>query len=132
MIGKAIYARLAGASPVTALVGTRIFPMVSQTPSQPPYVVYSTVGGTTWNSMSGQTGLAQSRVQVDAYATTYASAQAIAAAVRDALDGFRGMAGGVRVGGISRQATPLEFYEADVDPRLFRVSQDYIVTHDEA
>jgi len=132
MIGQSVYSLLSGASAVTDIVGTRIFPLVSQAPSHPPYVVYSVVGGEAWNSMGGQSGLAQSRVQIDAYAVTYAGAQALAASVRGALDGFRGVSGGVRVGGVSRQSAPVDFYEEDVDPRLFRVSQDYIITHDEA
>jgi hypothetical protein len=132
MIGRAIMARLAASSAVAAIVGTRISPLVTHAPSEPPYLVYTVVGGEAWNSMSGQSGMAQARVQVDAYALTYAEAQELAASVRAALDNFRGTAGGVRVGGISRQTAPVDFYEADVEPRLFRVSQDFIVTHDEA
>lgn len=126
----AVYTILKDTAAVSALVAGRVYPV--QAPQNPTYplVTYQRISAVRVRSVDGPSGLAQPRIQVDAYATTYAGAKALAAAIRGALDGYRGTAGGVRVGGVSL-LSDIDFFEEDVDPKLYRVSMDYLVTHDE-
>lgn len=66
------------------------------------------------------------RIQIDVWAVTHLSARTIADQVRDALEGFRGMMGGVYgvpIGGVLLE-NQTAFYEDE--PRIFRISTDYI------
>lgn len=131
MIGQALFALLSADPAVAALVDARIYPLIAPQSAPLPRIVYTGAGGIRWNSIDGPSGLGQPRVQIDAYAATYGQAHALAKAIRDALDGYRGTAAGVRIGGVSCPTPPLDFYEADVSPPLYRVGQDFLITHDE-
>ncbi|NFV79998.1 DUF3168 domain-containing protein [Magnetospirillum aberrantis] len=130
----AIYTLLKNAPAVSALAGARIYPLTAPTKVQTPYITYQRISGDRWRSCDGPTGTAQPRIQVDAYATTYAAAKALAKVIRKTLDGFIGTAttteGPMRIGGISLE-TDQDLYEDDVDPKLYRVQMDFMVTHDE-
>jgi hypothetical protein len=127
---KAVYALLSEAAAVTALAGSKIFPVLAPQDTDAPFIVYHRIDAARVYSIAGPSGLAFARVQVDAYALTYAAAKNLAAAVRQTLNGFRGTAGDVRVGGISLQ-TDQDILEDGTDPPLHRVSMDFMVTHDE-
>lgn len=133
----AVLTLLKNAAAVAALVGARIYPLTAPQPPTYPLVTFQRISGVRWRSLSGPSGMAQPRIQVDAYATTYAGAKALATAVRQTLDGYRGPvqvtsgpATYVRVGGCTLESDQ-DLYETDVNPKLYRVSMDFLVTHDE-
>ena len=130
----AVYTLLKNAAAVSTLVGARIYPLAAPQNPTYPLITYQRISGPRWTTMDGPTGMAQPRIQVDAFATTYAGAKALATAIRTTLDGHRGTVtvtgGTVRVGGI-RLETDQDLYEADVNPKLYRVQMDFMVTHDE-
>lgn len=126
----AVYSLLKDAPAIIALVADRIFPLLAPQDVDVPFLVYQRVSGVRWRSLSGPSGMAQPRMQVDAYAMTYSGAKTLATAVRQTLDGFRGVVAGIRVGGIALQSDQ-DMPEEDVEPKLFRVSMDFMVTHDE-
>lgn len=130
----AVYTLLKNAAAVSALVGARIYPLTAPQKPTYPLITYQRISGPRWTTLDGPTGIAQPRIQVDAYATTYAGAKALAAAIRQTLDGYRGAvsttAGNVRIGGV-RLETDQDLYEDDVDPALYRVQMDFMVTHEE-
>ena len=129
---NAIYNILANNSGVTALVGTKMYPALADQRITGSRIVYTSVGGTNWPTLAdGQSRIANQRIQVDSYASTYESAQQLAAAVLAALDGQRGTFAGIVVAGITRSTGPIDFVEQDADPILYRVSQDYHVTYRE-
>lgn len=131
MIGKAIRALLVADATVTGLVGQRIYPLIAPQPPTRPFVVYTVTGGDRWHSDEGGSGLASPRVQVNAYAETYAGAHEIAAAIRDALDGYAGTASDVVIQTLMLDQPPTDFYENEVQPPLYRVFQEYFVTYRE-
>jgi hypothetical protein len=107
---------LLAAAPVTALVGTRISPLVRAQDLQLPAVTLQRVVVTPTNHLRGDANLDANRVQLDAYAATYAAARTLADACRDAL---------VAAGHLLQ--TELDSYEPDVDPELYRVTQEYLI-----
>jgi hypothetical protein len=85
---------------VTALVGARIYPQAAPQGTTADYVTYELVGGTNVQDMSGDGGLRRARVSFLCHAATYANAKAAAAAIQNALEGFRGTMQGVSVGAL--------------------------------
>ena len=127
----AVYTLLINAPAVTAIVGTRVFPVrVSQSAAY-PYIRYMRAAGARWRSTQGPSGKAQPLIQVDCYAATYAEVKTLANAVRQTLDGYRGTVAGVRVGSISLE-TDEDMEEDGPEPIPYRVSMDFLVTHEEA
>jgi len=77
---------LSAAAPVTALVGTRISPLIRTQDLILPAVTLQRITLTPTNTFAGNGGLDDTRLQVDSWATTYAGARALAIAVRAAFD----------------------------------------------
>ena len=124
----AVRAILIADETVLGLVSSRIYPMkLPQGPTMPA-ITYSRISGPRIETMAGPSGMAFPRVQVDSWASTYAGVKALADAVRKALDGYRGTIVSIRVGGIIMDGE-LDLYEPGVEE--YRVTQDYIVWHDE-
>lgn len=131
---QAIYTMLAANTGVTGLVSTRISPNYAPQANELPFLIYTSVDSTHEHNMGGASSMRHSRVQIDSYATTYASVQAIAEAVRLALDSFVGYVdvGTERVE-ISKLfiETTRDLYEPSEDASqrgIHRVSQDFMVT----
>ena len=124
----AVRAILAADGTVSGLVSSRIYPMkLPQGPTMPA-ITYSRVSGPRVQELSGPSGLAFPRVQVDSWASTYAGVKALADAVRKALDGYRDTIASIRIGGVIMDGE-VDIYEPGVEE--YRVTQDYIVWHDE-
>ncbi|MBK8772800.1 MAG: hypothetical protein IPM06_20550 [Rhizobiales bacterium] len=79
--------------------------------------------------LSGATGLVESRVQVDCYGSTYASAKAVARAVEAVLSGYSGTQGATTFDGIFLIAER-DLIDDDESPAdLHGVSLDFMVWH---
>ena len=98
------------------LVGGSSFPNLAAQEALPPYIVYQRIVSITHNNLQGPSDLQNTRVQIDAYAKTYAHVQQIAAQVRQAMQG---------AGFINLQISEQDFFETEV--RLHRVSLDYSI-----
>lgn len=80
-------AHLSGASSVTDLINSKIFPLLLPEEVALPAVVYTIVNGDPQNSLQGfDSGLVRYDVQVDCWATKYARVIELALAVRDRLN----------------------------------------------
>lgn len=126
----AVYTILKAAPAVAAIVSTRIYPLSAPQGAAVPFVTYQRISGERTRDTRGPTGRARSRIQVDGYASGYAAAKTLANAVRQALDGYRGKLASIRVWSIALESD-VDFFEDAVDPPLYRVSMDFIVTFDE-
>lgn len=87
MIEPAVYTALSGSSPITSIVGTRIYPLVLREDTTFPaltYQVISTVTEPTFTSL----GVRKYRIQLDCWADTYLGAATLRDAVMTALDGY--------------------------------------------
>lgn len=129
---QALYTRLSGFAGLTALVSTRIYPLVLPQNPTLPAVTYQRIDGLREEGIAGSHGLAHPRIQIDAWASSYTSAKAVAVQVRSAL---------YRLGWTEDSVTVLDafieddrdFYEPSVRDggSIFRTSQDYIIWHRE-
>lgn len=99
---KIIRALLTGDAGVTALVATRIYPPASVQAPTYPALIYELISDVPSPTMTAVAGLDvyTARVQVTAYATTYAGARALADAVRLACHLQSGAIAGYQVASV--------------------------------
>lgn len=86
--------------PVAALVGTRIYPVKLPQGIVAASLVYNEISGVGDHNMEGASGLVQVRMQVGAWAQSADGAHGLYLAVKEAIDGYRGMMGDVAVQGV--------------------------------
>lgn len=115
---------------VSGLVGARMYPTALPQNATFPAISYQLVSEIRTPTMLHPDTLPEARVQIDAWGKTFAQAHAVAEALRECLDGFRGQmdSPGIYVGGIFAD-TGRTFYESE--PELHRVSRDYIIHYGE-
>jgi len=123
-----LFSFLSGEQNVTALVGSRIYPLKLPQAATYPAITYQRVSGDRIRSLDGPSGLADPRIQLDLWDKTYSGVKALADTVRGALDGFRGLMGTDNIGGVLLLSDS-DFYEQGVE--VFRVIQDYSIWHKE-
>lgn len=112
LIEEALFAALA-ASP--ALAGLPIRPYVAEPDDAPPYIVWSEIVENRVGSLQGDSGLANSRFQLDVYASDVIVARNLRVAVREAMLSSPVLGASHLVGGGK--------YEPDT--KLFRYWQDF-------
>jgi len=81
----AIYTRLAAYEGLTALISTRIYPMILPQNPTYPAVTYQRTDGVRESGMTTEHGMAHPGIQIDSWDKTYAGAKAVATQVRGAL-----------------------------------------------
>lgn len=84
---------IAGRSSVITLCGTRVYSLRGPVNTPVPYVIVEREGGEPDYSLLAETGSARVEIAVSCYGATATSAEEVAAAVRNALSGFRGQMG---------------------------------------
>ena len=136
MIGKALFQHLVGTAGVAALVGTRVHPLVipqriAATSQRVPAIVYSVSGVDRAVSYCSTDRLVRRAVGIDNYAAEYDSAHAVADAVRAALVDFSGPMGSTTVVPVRTCNIETEFDLMDIEPGLYRVSQQWTIWHEE-
>jgi hypothetical protein len=81
-----LFAKLSATSGLTALVGTRIYPLIMPQGATYPAVTYQRISTEPREScMVADCGIARARIQVTAWAEAFSAAKAIADQVRQAL-----------------------------------------------
>ena len=131
---KAVYAILAASTAVTNLVPTtRITPTRMKQNSALPAISYFRVDGPRVYCMTGPSGYALPRIQVDVWARDYPEAKTIAENVRVALSGYRGVIAGVTVQGIFclDDHDVVDDQEEILPIEMFHVAMDFRVHHNE-
>jgi hypothetical protein len=130
MIESALRTRILGDAGISALIGTRIFPLILPQATSFPALTYQRISGERMHSHDGPSGLAGPRIQIDTWATSYIGAKQLADLIRQRIDGFKGTVGSDEIEGIFMD-TEREFYEDGDLLKLFRVSMDFFVYYDE-
>jgi hypothetical protein len=131
-IEEAVYAILKAASGVTALVGgsssPRIYPNVVPQDAGLPAIAYQRISSYRKATHGAPASLARPRIQVTMLAESYSQVKGVAAAVREALDGYVGTAGGVGVQAALSEDETDEFGNSN---NLHVVRQDWMIWHAE-
>jgi len=120
--------KLLATAPLTALVSTRIYFAEAPEPPTLPYVTMTRIDAPRVHSLTGPSGLAAARVQIDVYAKSVKAARAIGKTIREAIDGFRGIQSGVNLQGVLL-LDEMDGYSDSLELR--RVTQDYRVWYNE-
>ena len=122
--------RLNTGTAIIALASGRIGVRLVQTEGFPA-VTLRRVSTVRVHAMVSDDALQQVRVQVDSWATSYAGAKTMAAAVKSRLSRFKGTVTGEVIQDIL-MANEMDLEEErGEDARLWRVMQDYLVWHEE-
>jgi hypothetical protein len=138
-LGDAIYAILSENVGVAALVPAtlsnvdfNIFPdLAPETIGIVPYIVYKRISGIEDATLSGDSNLCDSRVQIDCVHPTYAGAKALGVAAMAALQVYAGTIGGVTVQ-VSVQVSQHSFVQpapSNLNIRTYGRSIDFNVWH---
>ena len=127
-IQDGIYAFLIADAGVSAIVGTRVYPILM--PQNPTFelITYQKISGVRGKQLSGTTGYARPVIQIDCWAESFLTAQTLADAVRSAVDGYSGLMGSDVVDR-AQIMNEMDLYENET--QIFRVSQDYEIWHTE-
>lgn len=96
-LAAALHGRLAADAGVSAIVGTKIYPVAVGQKAEAPYIRYLIVSDPRPQHMKGYDGARQTLVQIDCYAAEYGVSRTLAQACVDALAG-PAEHGGIRFG----------------------------------
>lgn len=95
-VGEALYKELTTDAGVAALVSTRVYPRMIPQDASLPACAYQLISNVPEHSHSpGRSDFWRARYQITCTALTYDGASDLAEAVTQALDGFRGILGGM-------------------------------------
>lgn len=109
----------------------RLYPLRAPQGVVRPYLIYSQVSDEQCRSLSGSSGSAETRLQLDLWTDNFNSGWETADALRDALDGYRGTWGFTEIGHCLLDADAHE-YSPPVDASdegAFRFTQQYLIWH---
>jgi hypothetical protein len=132
-IRPALRSFLLGYSPISSLVGERVFPIKLPQGTTADSIVYNRISGVGDYHLQGLSGFANNRIQIDAWASTADKATTLADLIRDRIDGYRGEMGtdsppSITVHGVF-MAGQMEDY--DDEAKLHRMSRDYFINFTE-
>ena len=122
-IGKAIYGLLSGASSVTDIVSSRIYPVSVPQFANFPFVVYTTTDTEPTMTKDGSSPLDVITVQIDMYANDFDTNTSLAGAIRSTLDFYTGTINGQAIQRITLMNNSDGDYNEDLG--VFYLSQDY-------
>jgi len=124
-----LVAYLSSDTPISSLVGTRIDPDIVTQDTVFPALSYSQISRIGIYNLSGAINKARSRIQIDSWALTRKQSLELADAVRHRLSGFYGSMSGTQVHFITLD-NQLTLFDQDAGVTgVYRVLQDYIISH---
>lgn len=120
---------LVGNTAVTAMVGTRIYPVLAPATAPLPLVTWRRAGIQRSQTLAAPMGVPQVSVEYQIYAGTYEAARDIADAMRLVLDGYRGVVDNTTVRQTSLENEVDEFVQLQGSdlPAVYQITQTYDV-----
>lgn len=129
MLEAGLYSHLAANAGVSALVSTRIYPLLlPQEPTLPALVYQRISTNPLGHSQDGPNHLARVRMQLRCHGATLLAAKQLADAVRAALDGYSGTMGTVTVLSCFRAD---EGDDDEPETGTYSVRADYMIVYEE-
>lgn len=120
---------LVGNTSVTAIVGSRIYPVLAPATAALPFVTWRRTSINREQTLSAPMGVPRVSVDYSIYATTYEQARDTADAMRRVLDGYGGTADNTEVKQTSLENESDDFVTlagADMPP-VYQITQTYDV-----
>ena len=128
-IKAALKERLTGFPELSALIGTRVFNLTAPDGTATPYVAFRRRATTDrLTSLQGPGFRVRPRFEFHIFAASADSMDAVATALRHALDGFKGSVLGQNIGGISLVDEDEDYLN---EVGLYHAAQLFDVTHQE-
>lgn len=122
MIEEDLYSQLSTYEGLTALVKTRIYPLVAPQTVQVPFCVYTKISNERQYSHGGFSNLERVRMQVSCYAETYAGTRAVVAQVIAAIAAWPAVNAKVQA---ALQENEVDFY--DDGTQLYHLPVDFFI-----
>lgn len=131
VIETALYNYLSSYAGLSALVSSRIYPLVMpQTPTL-PVVVYQQVSGPRVHAMGNDPGIMDARYQFACWASAHDDAAAVAQQIRLAFENYSGTMGGAGGGTVYHASVENQFSDHNDETKLYRVLIEVVITHGE-
>jgi len=111
---------------VSAIVGTRVYPLVMAQKTTLPAVTYQTTALRPDRSLDGNTGRMTATIQINAWAETHVAVKSLAEALRTALNDYSGAMGSDT---IQRSRVLNETDGWDEDTGFYRVSMQITIVY---
>ena len=121
-IENAIYSMLSSDGPLSALVGTRIDPLLVPQGVAMPAVSYKQLPSSRDDTLGGPTGLVRSQWEFTCWSDLYSEARAVADALRQAISGFDGTVSGVVIQAVQ---APSDEHDVPANPAGKDVARRY-------
>src|SRR5262245_27423556 len=99
-LARALYAYLSTYAPLTALIGTRLYPGIAPTSAVFPYVTVHELMVTSMYHLDGATATFDGMVQIDCWSLEPMQAQQMARVIRLSMDGMPAAWDGLEVDGV--------------------------------
>ncbi len=120
-----IQQRLIADPTVSALIGTRVYPVILPDDPTLPGATYQRASAVRDYTTTGAVSLSRIRLQIDCWALSYAEVKQLDAATRSCLEFFTGtLPDGTYVDSITIDSSQ-DLFESDA--RYYRVMTDYII-----
>ena len=129
MIADNLHAYLVAQSGITNIVSTRVYPLILPQKPTYPAITYSDDDNNYTESFAGQTDHVQSIFQLNGWATTYAGATTLGAAIITALKNVSGSFDTITVQRITVLSGPITVYEDSVE--AYRQTLIFSIWHNE-
>lgn len=125
---------LLGSQPVSALIGTRIYPVIAPATDPLPFLTYRRTGIQREHTLGGPMGTPTLSIDFAIYGTTYEQVRDIADKVRTVLDGYGGTADNVTVNQVAlvNESDGFETLAGSDLPIVYQVTQSYDVLWQES
>lgn len=127
-IEQGLYSKVTGNGTVSALIGTRFYPVVVPQNAVYPCASYQTISGVpTYTIGTQQAQIRQPRIQINAWAQTFDQARALGRAIRAAIDHQTGNWSGTQVLGVIFEVEEIDIYDAET--RIYQNINEVTITH---
>ena len=125
MFYESMVAYLVANAGLSALVGDRLTPGYIPQEDALPAISYTDIGGETFFTLAARQKLKEPIYQFKIYATTYAGAMAVYAALNTALENYSGTMGSYEVQEIQLQDEPIHDWEEETKSHVITVEYKF-------
>jgi hypothetical protein len=133
MIEQAIRSALINNAAVTALIGTRVYPMFLAQGYTLPAISYQRITGNRPREAADKTGRVNARFQIDCWAESYSGAHDLSGKVITCLDNHRGTlgTGTAAMDDVGTIETIAERDDYSTDVEIYRVILEFLIPYKE-